>query len=207
MSERNCKTGGCEGRAGVPGSGYGWCTKCYQRWRKYGDPLFVKRIFGDIEARFLSYVDRRGDDECWPWTGYVDGMGYGIFGAEGKLRKAHIWAYEHFVGQVPEDRPEIDHACHSNDMACPGGPCHHRRCVNYLHHLEPVTHRENVLRSRGAKLSDEFVAVLHARWLAGETITALAMEADVHKCTLPRRFKRLATVTLATPPVGDGLLF
>jgi hypothetical protein len=205
MGERNCKTPDCEGRAGVPGSGYGWCTKCYQRWRKYGDPLFVKRIFGDIEARFLSYVDRRGDDECWPWTGYVDEIGYGIFGAEGKLRKAHIWAYEHFIGPVPKDRPEVDHVCHSNDKSCPGGVCLHRRCVNYLApHLEPVTHRENVLRGRSPKMSDELVAVLHARWVSGETVAALAREAKVARITLDRRLQR---ITLAVPVLPPGRLF
>jgi len=204
MGERNCKTPDCKGRAGVPGSGHGWCTKCYQRWRKYGDPLLTKRIFGDDEARFLSYVDKRSPDECWPWTGYVDEMGYGIFGADGKLRKAHIWAYEHFVAPVPEGRPEIDHVCHSNDQTCPGGPCSHRRCVNYLApHLEPVTHRENVLRSRSAKLSDEFVGILHARWLGGETVAALAREVHVRRSTLDRRFSRIA---LAVPP-PEGALF
>jgi len=201
----NCKTPGCEGLAGVPGSGRGYCTKCYQKWRKYGDPLVVKRIFGDIEARFLSHVDRRTDDECWPWTGYVDEQGYGIFGAEKKLRKAHIWAYEHFIGPVPEDRPEIDHVCHSNDETCHDSPCAHRRCVNWVHpHLEPVTHRENVLRGRSPKMQDDLVAALHVRWLAGETVAALAREAGVRHTSLNRRLRRIALPV--TPPL-DGMLF
>jgi hypothetical protein len=176
------------------------CCTHYARWRKYGDPLITKRIIGDIEARFWSKVDRRGDDECWPWLdkpGTGPSHGYGVFGIGQKVVKAHVWAYEHFVGPLPQGKPRLDHLCHTRDIACPGGPCAHRLCVNFLQagirHLEPVTGRENTLRGRSTKLSDEVVAGLHARWLNGETAEALALEADTHPATLYKRFQRIAT--------------
>jgi hypothetical protein len=45
---------------------------------------------------------------------------------------AHRWAYEHFVGPIPEGL-EIDHGCFVHACVNPG-------------HLEPVTHQENVRR-------------------------------------------------------------
>ena len=29
-----------------------------------------------VEERFWEKVDRRGPDECWPWTAYSDRYGY-----------------------------------------------------------------------------------------------------------------------------------
>lgn len=90
---------------------------------------------------------------CWLWTG-TDGTkdGYGKFRpSPGKpAYMAHRWAYEAFVGPIP-DGMQIDHKCHTDDAACPGGPtCQHRRCVNPAH-LEPVTGSQNTMRQRHAE--------------------------------------------------------
>lgn len=61
---------------------------------------------------------------------------------------AHRAAYELLVGPIPEGL-QIDHVCHSRDLACAGGwhdP--HKACVN-PRHLEPVTHAENMARTSG----------------------------------------------------------
>lgn len=81
--------------------------------------------------------------ECVPWQGAIDRNGYGTLGR----RYAHRLAYEAVHGEVPPGT-EIDHACHSRDLSCPGGrTCPHRRCVN-PDHLEAVTRRENIRRGR-----------------------------------------------------------
>jgi HNH endonuclease len=76
--------------------------------------------------RFFEKVEKTAT--CWTWTASKDPNDYGQFGST----KAHRWAYEHFVGPIPAGF-DLDHAC--------------RRpaCVNPAH-LEPVTHRVNVLR-------------------------------------------------------------
>lgn len=116
----------------------GWCNKHWNRWRKYGDPEFTKQIRGDIEARFWSHVERRGDDECWPWKSLKNENGYATFTIGGKRVSAHRWAYERFVGPIPEGLT-IDHV--------KANGCTRRDCTNWVSHLEPVTMRENTLRS------------------------------------------------------------
>jgi len=194
-----CRIEGCHGAAGVPGTARGLCTKCYQRERRNGDPTVVKRIFNDIEARFWSHVDRRGDDECWIWTASVDTGGYGQFGADRKVKTAHAWAYERFIGLMPEGLPQLDHDCHSRVRdTCPGGESDpHRRCVNFLQdvarpHLRPVTGRQNSQLSRATKYQDDYMLSLRARWVAGERAVMLAREAGTPVGYLYRRFQQLA---------------
>lgn len=122
-----CKVDNC-GEPGV--GGRGWCQKHYRRFQRHGDPLATSRIVGDDLARFWSYVDRTGS--CWNWTGATSKDGYGIIlvRRETKYAPRHAWELMH--GPMPEGL-EPDHLCRN------------RACVN-PDHLEPVSHRENVLR-------------------------------------------------------------
>jgi hypothetical protein len=131
-----CSEEGCT----EPSISHGLCSKHHTRWLRHGDASTVAFIKGDIEARFWSHVDRRADDECWPWTGYVDDSGYGIFTVDGTQRPAHRWAYIHFVGPIL-DGLTVDHV---KDWGCT-----RKDCVNFLTHLEVVTNRENILRGDG----------------------------------------------------------
>lgn len=121
-----CVIEGCD----RPHKAHGWCVTHYQRWRKHGDPLTVRQIRGDDEARFWTKAAH--SDGCRLWTGPLTRDGYGRFQVDGRLVLAHRWAYEHWVGPIPEGL-EIDHLCRV------------RNCV-WPEHLEPVTHLENVRR-------------------------------------------------------------
>lgn len=84
---------------------------------------------------------------CWHWTGGTNGYGYGRFSNRGVKVGAHRWAYEHYIGPIP-DGADIDHLCHNDDASCVGGiSCPHRRCVN-PDHLQPATRLENTERGR-----------------------------------------------------------
>lgn len=147
------------------------------------------RIFGDTERRFWSYVQKT--ETCWLWTGALDETGYGVFnmGAEeqGRTRNAHVWAYEHFVGPVPEGL-ELDHV--------KANGCTHRNCVNFESHLEPVTHQENMRRSRSTKLSDADVLRAWQLVQGGLSMRAVGRQYGVSHNTLSYRFKSLALVTV-----------
>ena len=70
---------------------------------------------------------------CWLWIGARDKDGYGKFGWPPRM--AHRISYEFLVGPIQAGL-EIDHLCRN-----PG-------CVNPAH-LEPVTHKENMMRGLG----------------------------------------------------------
>jgi hypothetical protein len=69
---------------------------------------------------------------CIVWTGVLRN-GYGVISSGNRWLRAHRVAYELLVGPIP-DGLVLDHLCRNT------------RCIN-PHHLEPVTVRENTLRS------------------------------------------------------------
>lgn len=76
---------------------------------------------------FWSKVDKSGD--CWNWTAALSKGGYGFFWN----CYAHRVAYTEQFGSVGGD-VELDHLCRN------------RKCVR-PDHLEPVSRRENLMRS------------------------------------------------------------
>lgn len=88
-------------------------------------------IKGTEYTRFWPKVYKT--EACWYWTaGQKDG--YGAFRtSNNRTVRAHKWLYEQLHGRVAE-KMELDHLCN------------HRNCVN-PHHLEQVTHAENLRRA------------------------------------------------------------
>lgn len=104
--------------------------------------------------RFHEKVDRSsGPDACWPWTGYVNKGGYGLFhlGTSKRTVYAHRFAFELANGRPAEF--DVDHECHNRDESCrQGGPCPHRRCCNPAH-LVDREHGANVRRGGTGKVN------------------------------------------------------
>lgn len=108
------------------------------RIRNDGQPWGTR--YAPAAERFRALVaedgplpEKRPDlGPCHLWLGCKTGRGYGTFGADSRHYPAHRYAYEHQVGPVPEGK-EPDHLCERLD------------CVN-VHHLELVTHAENIQR-------------------------------------------------------------
>lgn len=108
----------------------GMCLKHWKRWRRRGTTHDVTP-----EERFFSYIAPVAEwNACWVWTNRLAVGGYGQFWVGKKTVMAHRWSYEFLRAPIP-DGLSLDHLC-SNPP-----------CVNPWH-LEPVTQRENLRRSK-----------------------------------------------------------
>lgn len=91
--------------------------------------------------RLLKKVEKMPDG-CWLWQGSIHPItGYAGVYVNWKSKLAHRAIYEMTKGSIPKDY-QIDHLCSV------------RHCVN-PDHLEAVTRRENVRRSRATKITLE----------------------------------------------------
>jgi hypothetical protein len=70
-------------------------------------------------ARFLSKVDQRGPDECWPWKAKAQTGGYGAIRVERKTLLANRVAF--FVAHGRWPQPCALHRC-DNPLCC--NPAH-----------------------------------------------------------------------------------
>jgi hypothetical protein len=95
-----------------------------------------------VRERLLSHLIIDWETGCLLWDGRVDGKGYGYIKvgsrSDGTRHSVgvHRLAWELENGPVP-DGLEVDHV--------KARGCRYRHCANVAH-LEPVTHRENVMR-------------------------------------------------------------
>lgn len=133
------------------------------------------------EERFWEKVDKSGD--CWVWTGYIQRKGYGVFTINGKLIRAHRFAWELENGKIP-DGMVIMHVCDN------------RRCVR-ASHLALGTQLENIkdrgekerqvrgTRNQRAKLTEDDVAEIRRKSTCEHvTIKDIATEYGVHRSTI-----------------------
>ena len=84
-----------------------------ERWNKYR-----------IEA-FWNRVERRGENECWNWTGYKrygpkNPEPYGMLGWKGRSSRAHRVSFDLTNGEIPEGMMVL-HTC-DNTLCC--NPAH-----------------------------------------------------------------------------------
>lgn len=110
----------------------GWCMGHYMMWWHYGYASAPrKRMRGTAIDRF-NFMIVKVKSDCWLWQGRLDKRGYGrLADHNGQMQMAHRWAYENFVGAIPEGLI-LDHLCKTPN------------CVNPKH-LEPVTYRQNTI--------------------------------------------------------------
>lgn len=89
-------------------------------------------------SRFIQKTDFGSAllaNQCWIWMAATDAGGYGRFWGNGRLMRAHRFAWEQKHGPIPPGL-QIDHLCRVRNCVNPG-------------HMEVVTRRDNILRGVG----------------------------------------------------------
>lgn len=152
----------------------------------------------DIE-RFWKYVDKRGPDECWPWTGAKSERGYGVFEMPTATVRACRVAW--YVQNGTDPYPlMIRHQCRLK--ACSNAK--HFLLGNHQNNMDDAV-RDGSMASgdrnasrlypeklrRGtthgmAKMSDETVALARKLNSEGVSLTAIAAQFGVSLSTVSR---------------------
>ena len=131
---KTCSVEDCEKRHVARGL----CSMHWQRWQRHGDPLGGSERYATPEEAFLARTEPIvGDPGCLIWTGSLNSDGYGGLRVNGRMVRAHRYAWERELGPIP-DGMEVDHECWE------------RSCVN-VDHLRLATHAENTWNLSGVR--------------------------------------------------------
>ena len=144
-----------------------------------------------IEERFWSRVDKRGENECWLWTGIRGRFGRGVFHLRGKQVNASRLALFVTTGKWPTENEVVRHSCDNPS------------CVNPKH-LLVGTQADNVadMYARGrqnppigerngrAKLTTEQVIAIREAFSHGEPKLRIAKRFSVNRWTVKNIVER-----------------
>jgi hypothetical protein len=129
------------------------------------------------EVRFWYYVNIQEKNDCWLWNGSKLSDGYGAFKLNGKMVRAHRYAYEQYNGSIP-DGLLVLHKCDTP------------LCCN-PNHLFVGTSKDNTLdcvskgrmpvgsNHRGAKLTEDEVRRIRILFSEGHSFAKLGSEFGV----------------------------
>lgn len=140
-----------------------------------------------LEARFWSYVDKRGPDECWEWKAGLFNTGYGQFRWNDKKVLTHRVA-AFLAGLVdsisaPTDRLGSGFVLHK---------CDNRKCCNAAHFFVG-TFQDNIndMHAKGRappnpklKLTPKEVAEIRTAYIPGIRQVDLAAQYGVRQATI-----------------------
>lgn len=168
--------------------------KCSAQHREYAvEPL---------PSRFARLVDRRGDDDCWNYTGATQGFGHGIITIwtgrrQSHSEKAHRVAWEIANGPIPAGLC----VCHK---------CDNPPCCNPAHLFLGTSAENNQDRARkgrsvnakgeqhgNAKITADIVRELRQRVAAGESFSSLGREFGIDYSNVSLIAKRKAWAHVA----------
>lgn len=135
------------------------------------------------EERYWAKVDRRGDDECWPWTASTNKSGYGTFGVNGGSVLAHRYGYKLAFGPFDPDLCVLHH--------CDSPPCQNPACFFLGTRTDNNADRHAKGRSaRGERmgahvvLTEDTVRAMNSLYHDGVEVPAIAAQFGINLGTL-----------------------
>lgn len=191
-----CSIDGCERPIHVQSRG--WCRAHYLRWHRFGDPL-ASAPQKSPEQRYYEKVERRGADECWPWTGAYAAVDRGAFRWKGKTRIATRVGWEIHYGAPPGDL----HVCHT----CDHGWCHNPDHWFLGTHQDNMSDlkQKNLPRGRPLATTPEIDAAIEEALEANESHMSIARRLGIGRWIVDRHATGLRNIiraphTQRTPP-------
>lgn len=163
-NDTTCVVPGCD----RPRLARGYCRKHYDRWRRHGDPTWMRRSesIPDPVDRFWSQVDQSGGpDACWPWTGSLTPNGYGSTSVDGRPELAHRRAWVLAYGPISAGMS----VCHR----CDNRPCCNPRDFflgTQAENMADAVAKGRLARGEGngmARLAESDVVEIRSAYAAG----------------------------------------
>lgn len=199
MTDRTCSIDDC----GTKVAARGWCSRHWQRWQKHGDPHIVYPPSNGPQlpplVRFWEKVDKATTpDGCWPWTAGHDDDGYGTFKTDGRTWRATRWIFNQCNDLPLSSSEQVRHRCDNPPCVRPdhlirGTSADNSRDMvdrnrqargsRHGSHLHPETVMRGVV-NRAAKLTDDQVREIRARYANGEVQVVLAAAFNVTQVTV-----------------------
>lgn len=141
-------------------------------------PYYPRPLVPAVD-RFEAKIVRVPIAGCWIWTGAGDPNGYGRFNPRGKPMLAHRFAYEHYIGPIPDGML----LCHRCDVAACCNPAHMFIGTQKENMADAVTKRRVSAGEHRplSVLTRDAVAAIRA---SDESHSVLAAQYGVHRMTI-----------------------
>lgn len=149
------------------------------------------------EARYWAKVDRRRDDECWPWTASTNSFGYGTFRGDGD-QLAHRYAYRIAVGAIPAGMV-VCHRCDNPPCQNPGHLFLGAPADNIADMDVKGRRRSGIRRGEAnpnARFTDEQVAEMCAMYSAGSTQDEIAERFSTSQQVISKALRTRGTTAI-----------
>lgn len=188
-----CAVDGCNGNSHHLAKGCrGWCTKHYQRWRKFGLPETgdEKNRWGSKPDEFVRELLLADTNECIEWP-FTCSRGRAMIRVNGKAISACRFICELVFGKPVTRYYEAAHSCGRGHLGCVN-PRHLRWATPRENQADRIKHETHCrgTKSPNSKLTENDVLNIRRRALGGESQISLAKDYGVGRTTIARVIDR-----------------
>jgi hypothetical protein len=183
-----CKVNGCGGSVYAAAL----CSKHYNRQRTTGTTDDGPRARRPFEDRLWSKIQRRGENECWPWIGDSWSLGYGQISRTGRPStpvRSHRAVWEVVNGPILSGQV-VRHTCHNRSCCNPN----HLILGSRYENVRDMWERESGAPKGNTVLTDDDVIAIRQSSASKEELAAKynVTPGHIHALRVRRCWKHLA---------------